>query len=149
MAETTRQLILAAFLAAVREITIANGFATDAGNTVYIGETAQLGDDDPDQAIALVVDDDDARSPGYVFVTLPIVVQALAKADLDEPWLVVESLLGDLKRAIETEDRTLGGLLKSELQRGSTRTLAREPGSTTVGAAITYRCEYVEVWGNP
>ncbi len=149
MAATVRQAILAAFLAAVREITIAHGFATDAGDKVFLGETAQLGEDDPDQAIALVVDDDEARSPGYVFVTLPIVVQALAKADLDEPWLAVEALLGDLKRAIEQTDRTLGGLLKSELQRGSTRTLPREPGSTTVGASITYHCEYVEVWGQP
>src|SRR3990167_4114681 len=149
MATTKREAILAELLLRLSAITIAHGYATDAGDQVFLGESPQLGEDDPSQGLALVVEDDEVNSKGYVFITLPIAVQALAKADLDTPWLAIEAILGDVKRAIELEDRTLGGLLKSELRRGSTRTLAREPGSTTVGEGITYRCEYVESWGNP
>lgn len=148
---TAREAILSELRLRLRTIAIANGFVTDAGGQVFLGEAPQLGQDDPSHALALVLDDDEVNSQGYLFVTLPVVVQALAKADLNEPWVAIEAMLGDIKVAIEqTEgDRTLGGLLKSELRRGSTRTVPREPGGTTVGAAITYRCEYVERWGTP
>lgn len=146
---TTRQAILEELRLRVRTIAIANGFTTDAGGKVFLGEAPQLGEDDPDQAIALVVEDDDVKDSGFLYVTLPVAVQALAKADLNEPWLAIEAILGDVKRAIELADRTLGGLLKHDLVRGPTRTLSREPGSTTVGVAITYRCQYLEGWGTP
>lgn len=149
MAETKRALILAALLALVREITVANGYTTDAGDAVFLGEVPQLGESDPPVAIALVVEDDDPNDQGHIFIGLPISVQAIAKADLDAPWLAVEAVLGDVKLAVEQADRTLGGLLKGRMARSTTRSLPREPGSTTVGAAVTYRCDYVEVWGNP
>lgn len=146
---TTREAILAALMTRVQAITIAHGYATDAGDQVFLGEAPQLGENDPPTAIALVVEDDDVNSQGFLTVTLPIAVQALAKADLDAPWLAIEAVLGDVKRAIEQDDRSLGGVLKGELERGSTRTVPRAPGSSTVGVSVTYRCRYVELWGAP
>jgi hypothetical protein len=146
---TKRQAILTALVARVSAIAIAAGFATDAGATVFLGEAAELGPDDPDAAIALVLEDDSPQDKGYLYVQLPIAVAALAKADLETPWLTIEAIVGDIKRAVEHEDRTLGGLLKGPMTRGATRTLTREPGSTTVGASVTYICSYVEAWGDP
>lgn len=147
MPTSRRQLILEALQARVSAILLAGGFATDAGATVFLGETPQLGPDDPFEAIALVPDDDSVQDKGYLFVQLPVAVQALAKADLDAPWETIEAILGDIKAAVELDDKTLGGLLKAPMMRGTTRTLAREPGSTTVGAGVTYICSYVEQWG--
>ena len=145
-----REAILTALIARVSAIQVANGFATDAGAVVIVGETPELGPDDPTVALAVILGDD---QPGYqgehVFVELPIGIQALARADLEQPWLSIEAVIADIKRAVELEDRTLGGVVRRFLQRGPTRALPREPGSTTVGAVVTYIAPFVEQWGNP
>lgn len=146
---TRRRAILEAFLARLQGITVANGYATNAGLQVFLNETPELGEDDPPTAIAVVVDDD---APGYqgekVFITLPLEVNALAAANLTSPWLTAEDVLGDIKKAVEI-DVQLAGLLQWRMERGSTQTAKREPGSTTVGVAVTYRLPYREVWGHP
>lgn len=145
-----RQAILEALRDRLEAITTANGFRTNAGQTVCLGETPALGPDDATVAIAIVVGDDEPRFQGeHVFVSLPIGVQALAQADLDDPYLAIEAVLGDIKEAVELEDRTLGGLVPRSIDRGSTRTLEREPGSTTVGVELEYSAPYTEVWGAP
>lgn len=146
-----RQAILVEMLARVSEITQQNGFNTDAGLTPFLGEKVSLDDpSDPEIAICLVVRDDfPGRSMQNILVTLPIEIQAIAKADINSPWLTVESLLTDIKRAVELEDRTLGGYAQSYIERGQTRTLQREVGATTVGASITYLVPYAEAWGAP
>lgn len=145
-----RQLILEALRDRVEVIATAAGYETDAGRAVFVGEAPDLGEDDPDQAIALIVGDEVPGSQAEnVHTELPINIAALAKADIDQPWLAAEAVLGDIKRAVELEDRTLGGLVKLRLQRGPTRTMQREPGSATVGIAIQYRAPYVEKWGAP
>ena len=145
-----RQQILEALRARLWAIRTTAGFATDAGETVFLGETPELGPDDPEQAIAMVVEDEIPTYQGEnLYTTIPIVIAALAKADLDEPWLAVEAVLGDIKAAVELADRTLGGLVTRQIQRGPTRTMQRDAGSVTVGVAIEYRCPLVEAWGRP
>lgn len=147
---TQRQLILTALVGQLQLITIANGYNTDAGLAVYLGVSVDLGEDDADVAIAVVPETDEVAFQGAnVLVRLPIEIQAIAKASLDQPWLAVEELVADIKRAVETEDRTLGGVVRKRLERGSTRTLEREPGALSVGCSITYVAPYVEGWGTP
>jgi hypothetical protein len=147
---SNRESILAALLARVGAIQIAAGFTSDAGLAVTLGESPLLGPDDPDVAIAILVNDDDPKYQGMqIMIRLPVSIQALANPNLADPWLAVEALLGDIKRAVELEDRTLGGLVKRQIERGPTRTVLREPGSTVVGAQVTYICPYTECWGNP
>lgn len=149
---TRRRLILEAIVARVQAIQIVDGFETDAGVHVYLGEAPALGPDDEAQAIAVVVGDEEPNWPLHGKanqIRLPISVQAIAKVDLDQPWLAVEALIGDIKRAVELENRTLGGLVDSPLERGPVLTLPKEPGSTTVGAAVNYRALFKESWGAP
>jgi hypothetical protein len=134
----------------VGTIRIADGFATDAGEHVSLGEEPAVGPDDP-LGIALVVGDEDSRwvVPGKACqVKLPVTVQALASVDLDAPWLAVEALIGDIKRAVEVDD-TLEGKTTWSMTRGPVQTLAREPGATTVGAKVPYWFEWKEGWGTP
>lgn len=152
MPTTTRLQVLNAIKARLAVITVANGYATDAGQLIALGEVTELGDDDPDAALAIVVGDDAPKPQSTVGTTLaewPLRIAALAKADLAEPWTTVEQVLGDIKRAFELSDRTLGGLLKGDIQRGSTRVIPRDPGSTTIGVAITYVGIVSERWGQP
>lgn len=153
MAEVTRRAqIIAALAARLEVITIRAGYATNVGALLFINETPALGAADPDEAVAMVIQDDEVgHQAEKVVVTLPIELQALAKASLEEPWLNVEAVLGDIKRAVELPDRTLGGLLLRQwgIQRGTTRTLPREDGSLSVGIGLTYRLPYYELWGEP
>lgn len=150
MATSRRQQVIEAIRSRLEVIAIADGFNTDAGAKIFLEEAPPLGPDDPDVAIAIVIGDDNPTLHGeHVFGTLPIEIQALAKADLDEPWLAVEGVLQDIKRAIELEDRSLGRLLRSRLERKPTRTLPREAGSTSVGVSITYEAPIAEKWGEP
>lgn len=147
---SNRQELLSAFAARVGAIQKVDGFQTDAGLTVFLGETPALGADDPAEAIAIVVGDDEPRYQGeQILIRLPILLVALVKAELEEPWVAIEAILADLKTAVELPDRTLGGLVRRQIERGQTRTLPREMGSTTVAAALTYWCPYLEVWGTP
>lgn len=145
-----RQQILGAFLTRVQAVQVANGFQTNAGQVVYTGETPELGPDDPNEVIAIVVGDDSVKYQGAnLLVRLPVSIQALVKADLDDPLTAIEAVISDIKRAVELADRKLGGLIPQPIERGSTRAVPRRPGSTTVGVAVEYSISYVEAWGAP
>lgn len=141
-----RQRILEAFRD--RLLTITSDDTFELRPTLFLGETPKLGADDPDTAILIVVQDTAPRFQGEnVFENLPVEIQALAKADLDEPYVAVETILGRIIEAVELEDRTLGGLVPRMIEVGPTRTVPREEGSTTVGVAITYIAPYIRRWG--
>jgi hypothetical protein len=146
-----RRSILQAVDARLATITEANGFATDAGLTRFVGEAPTLGADDPPAALALIVGAAVLRWQGKkCYVSLPIEIHVLAPAG-DAAWLAQEDALADVKRALEV-DHDLGGLLDDgpfPLQRGGERPLQREPGSTEVGAVLPYELHYTEGWGTP
>lgn len=145
-----RQLILEAFRARLLAIQIEDGFDTDAGDHVHLGVVPELGPDDSDIAVAITVGDEASKFQGEnVLSDLPVEVHALAKADLAEPWIASETVLADIKRAVELADRTLGGLVPRRFYRGPVRTRERAVGSTTVGITITYLAPIVEKWGHP
>lgn len=151
MASRRRQ-VLEAFRTRLQAITIANAFETDCGAVVLLGEQASFGDDDRPQAIRIDVGDEQQEwaQEGLAYqIVLPIGIWAMARADLDEPWIIVEAVFADIKRAIELEDRTLNDLLTFPIERGPTQTFPREPGSAVVGLGITYIAKYKEGWGNP
>lgn len=149
MAASKRQQILEAVKARLEAIRVADDFNTDAGDEVQLGEVLDLGPDDPDAAACVVPLDDTTTTQGHKHqVRLPIELQAVVKVDLEEPWVLAEAMLADIKKAFELEDKTLGGLT-TEITRGATRGLAREPGMTTAGVGVTYTVLYQETWGAP
>jgi hypothetical protein len=150
MAATRRLQILLAVMERLSGIKTSDGYATDAGFTVILGEKVEFSEDDPTHAVGVVVLNDDVRYVGEnVSIMLPIECQAIAKVDINVPWVAAEQILGDIKLAMEQPDRSLGGLIPGFIKRGSTRVLPRDPGSTTVGVGVTYLVPYVETWGAP
>jgi hypothetical protein len=156
--ESVRQLILEALATRLRAIVAGNTtdqgatFQTDAGAQVLLNESPAFGPDDPAQAIAMRVDEDELIfSNENHYIRIPITIEALARADLSAPYLVAEQVLADIKRAVELRDRSLGGLAaKSKgIERGSSQALQREDGSTGVGCSVRYFVPYLEGWGTP
>lgn len=155
--ESRRQLILEALRTRAAEIEIANGFQTDVGKRLYFGEVPNLGPHDSNQALAIIPMEDQIGELqlGNLSILLPVNFVALAKPTLSEPWVIVEQVIADIKKAIELEDRTLGGLLTGGrnnpegLIRGTTEVAVRQSGSDAVGAMVTYVCHYAEAWGHP
>lgn len=146
-----RRRVLEAIVTRLQAITANNvDFETDAGQLVYVGEPQALGESDPSQAIAIVIGDDEPQSQtaGSMLITTPFEICALAQVAPEDPWTPVEAVLADIKRAMEVADQSFGGLV-ANAKRGSTRVMAREPGATTSGLAITYRLTWKEGWGLP
>jgi hypothetical protein len=149
---TRRRRVLAALIVRLQTIAVASGYETDAGQVVFVNETPAFGDDDPDVAIAVQIGDEDQQwqQPGKAWqIALPVEVQGLVRVGLEDGWLLVEALIGDIKRALEQEDTRLGGLLDFPMERGGVRTLDREAGSTDMGATLTYTVRFKEGWGHP
>lgn len=151
MSDAKRHRIVAYAADALSGIAIEKGFRTDAGQSLFVGFVPQLGEDDGDAAIALVVGPDQiVRTGEKVLINLPLVVYAIAKLSLGaSAWMGIEMMLADIKQALEIEDRSWGRLLAPFLERGQTVTLEREPGSLVLGASITYIAPYTERWGAP
>lgn len=153
MADPRRLEIVTALKVRLEEIEVRNGFLTNAGRHVYVHEAPAFGPDDECEAIAILIGEDvalwGAGAGMKMTLQVPLEFWALAKADVADAWKVAERILGDIKQALELEDRRLGGLINPELTRGSTRTLPREPGQLFVGVAVGYRLAYNEIWGAP
>lgn len=145
-----RSAALAVLISRLSSITIANGYSTDAGATLVTAERPDLGPDDPDEGINMLVRaSTPTRNGDAIFERLPVDVQVLAKANLDDPLATVEAVLADVKTAVE-QDHDLNGTLPDQgLERGPTRPLDREPGSTTVGVEVSYFLDCREKWGAP
>jgi hypothetical protein len=127
-----------------------NGYQTDAGAQVFILEDPALGEDDGPAAIAVVVGADQIQWQGNKgFVVLPVEIQAHSKSGTATPWATVEAVLADIKTAVEQDHDLAGTLNHNGLERGTTRVVKREPGSTTVGTGVEYRLQYAEAWGAP
>lgn len=150
-----REQFLDQVLSRLAAITVDNGFNTDAGEEVHLGEAPEFGPDDATSHIRVVVDDDEVGPhQAKLFVGLPISIHAIAPVttamNLGLAYRDAERVLADIKRAIELDDRTFGGLVKDKgIVRGSTRTLPRDPGSDFVGVSIEYHAPMHETWGAP
>lgn len=145
-----RQLVLEAFKRRLEAIKDADGFFTNAGDYVSLWERKVFGTADPDEWLVVIPGEDSIGMQQVKVVSnLQVVIGLGVKATLEEPWARIEQLLMDVKKAMELEDRTLGGLLTNRLQRGSTQPFVREPGSKRLAASIVYIAPIAEVWGEP
>jgi len=148
---STRQAFLEdVFRARLKTIRVIDGFNTDAGETVLLGEVVELGTDDPDAAVAIVPGDTQVRrdQARKIFVQLPVEIQLIAKVDLDESWVLIEQMLADVQKAMEVDDELIHGYERSLAYAGE-RVLPREAGMSTTGAGVTYVATWARKWGTP
>lgn len=153
MSISRRQQILQTFVDRLDSIAIENGFQTDAGKLIFIGERPVLGPSDPEASIDVVISTDVPGNQGEkVFVTIPVDVKAVVKVDSVNgvtAWQTVEAVIADIKTAIETDHDLDGLLVNRGLERGPVEPRDREPGDEIVGAGVQYLLKYTEQWGRP
>lgn len=152
-----RQLTLAALATLLEEITVANGFNTDAGEMVHLGQDVELGENDPGPAI-LVISGIEKFDPAAtkLYSAWPISIRAVAGVvdnDFDEAWTIAELVVADIEKAVETADRTLGGLINWNGAHGlildSIQTVERDAGSSVVAVDVVYIARLQRTWGDP
>lgn len=156
MADSRRQRILAASIAVLEGITIANGYQTNLGDAVLFGEVPAFGDGDPKQVLALFPREDQPGDlqVGKVLIVLPVDVAIILAPGVTNAGAVREAGIADVKKAMEA-DRSLGGLLSGGrnhpegMIRGTTETFDRSTGSEYVGAIISWGLQYYESLGLP
>jgi hypothetical protein len=147
---TARAAALTVLKSRLEGITVDDGYATDAGQLVFIGEQPVLGPDDPEASVAIVIRDDSAMYNGEnVTVSLPVEVQANVKVSASDPWATMEAVLGDIKQAVEQDHNLSGTLVARGLTRGSTKPQDREAGSGFIGVSVEYFLMFSEKWGAP
>jgi hypothetical protein len=153
MADSIRKRILLVVANRVAAIATENGFNTDAGRSVYVGGMPTLGPDDPDAVIAVIPQGQNSGlTRMHVAGQWPIDIVAVANANAsrDDHALLVEDVLADIQRAMELEDRTLGGLINAnDFSVGDTKPYDREQGSSVVAVAQTYSLHVQRVFGSP
>jgi hypothetical protein len=146
-----RKRILDAVVARLAVITVANGFGSNAGDSIKLGDNPQLGPDDRYPCIAVLVEDDTiGNQQARIVIDLSIQIAVIVPIDLaDSTWPAIEEAVSDVKRAMELVDRSLSGLLRYNLERRPTRIYPRESGSTVAGVTVGYLLPYHETWGEP
>lgn len=157
-----RQAAIAELVRRLEFITKANGYNTDAGEHIFLGEAPAFGEGDPPEALAILIDDDSPQTNGGVVRTrTPIEIWAVVPAGFEDPLLAIEAIITDIKEAVEIEadgsiDRFLGtvteagqpyGTLPRGIERGVVQAVKRDPGGTYVRAAVEYVAYFEETWG--
>ena len=146
--------ILAAVVTRLQAIDQADErFVTAAGLNIQLGDLRELGEGDPDEALAVHLVEDDVRMAGpAMLINATLQIGALCKVTTADPWTRVEQILADIKVAMEiseTPERRLAGLLTGPMERRPVQAYEREPGSLTAGLVLSYSLQWKEGWGNP
>ncbi len=153
--ESRLQLIIAASKRRLVVIRTDAGYATDAGQAVYLGAIPALGSNDDRAAVALLPSFENLKVVGaYVQYTVVLQIQALvfveSESQLSDSFEIALAMLSDIQRAMELDERTLGGLIDGlGLEFGLPSLVERETGSQFVGLQMEYRGKVKHAWGNP
>lgn len=130
------------------QITVANGYLTDAGLRVFRGRRTLDERDVP--CIVLMEDIDEVQDAKMNLVKLHqrYVVEAHSTCDPNNPNDKAHELLTDLKKAVFAGDKTFGGKVRNLFYR-TRRIGPREDGSALVFASVTFDAEFSEDLTNP
>jgi hypothetical protein len=143
MTTGTAESVGLAIAARLATITVAGGFETDVGARVYRGRRRI----DPAQVpcVVMVEAEDKVLDHNAKSVRLHqrYIVEAHAACDPDHPNDAAHKMLRDIKRAVFTADKTLGGVARDIFSAG--RGIAgRDDGLSIVSAIVEVDVEYIE-----
>lgn len=154
MADTLRQQILAVLKTRAQAITSANGFTTDAGMRLEHGPYEGSTDDAVPLLRLMTAEAEPFVQDDVIGYHWPIYLVGVAARPDADPLDAAEVLLGDLKRALFLQDRTLDGVLKAnrnvgDVTYGRAWTEGPVPGGTRVSAGVEIVVTFFEKYGDP
>lgn len=154
------QLIIDALAARLLDITVANGYRTDAG--LYVDPDDRYADEDSDEFPRLTWADyaeevtdqileTDSPIPDESVNELTFTVTGFARVgDAEIAGNVARILIADIKEGmLREDDKRLGGLLNDPLRYKARRIDLPEPGGGIVTVLVNFTANYLEQAGNP
>lgn len=132
----------------LKEITIANGYATDIGLRSFRGRRSLTENHMP--CSVLVEGDDMPTSQALkgVVIRQTYAIEGHDACDANNPNDKAHLILGDIKRCIFGGDTEFGGLVKQVFYKGR-NIQPREDGQAVVSASIVIEVQFVEDLTNP
>lgn len=150
MADTIREKIIAAICAGVEDISIENGYNTDAGKFVKRGQRIVDQDQFPAIAVMPFIEENEPL-PGKNNLSMRVRVDGALKFGSQNPSIMAEKLLGDIiYRMTNTSlDSIHGGYaVKVQYAEGGIDDYP-EPGQYSVAVHATFNISYKTKLGNP
>ena len=147
---TRRERIVSEIKSALQNITVLNGYNTDAGRFVEIEQDSIS--DSITYLINIFEGDDDIidETIGSAFINMPLTIEcyATAKTGSSERYSVKHKLISDVKKSLmayrAVRSREISNITYPAVQR-----IEKENGSIFVVASIVVNIEYHEKPGNP
>lgn len=145
---TIREMIIAAFEAAMTIIKTANGYHTDAGDNVFRCRRHL----DPTELPCVVLwpqmEIAEARQYEGPTCTMRMIIESHAQFGAENASVVSERLLGDLSQAVFSQETISPMIDFMGYESGGTDTYP-DTGETTVAAKLNLLIRYNYQWGNP
>lgn len=149
MNETVREIVIQGLVARAAEITQDNGYATDIGANVFRARKNL----DPSDLPAVVIFpgiEEAAHQYGGLSCTMPVRIEGVMLFEGENPSVVSEKILGDLKKCFLGDDwsRSPDYVDKIVYTRGGTDDYPEE-GQVSVGAMIQIDVGYASRLDDP
>lgn len=136
-------------------ILVAGGYNTDAGQNVFLGVRRINPNELADGSVVLNVfdtDDEVDETTAYgdeeIHVTLRITVEAYIRDLTEQGTRLAHLVMQDIKTAVLTSDRTLGGLTVDFGYDGRSVEYP-DPGGDTLTVSVDFVTTYAEAYGAP
>lgn len=148
---TKRKRIIDEIKTALENILIANGYATDAGNNVFLDRSSF---DDAETKPFINIDESEdslieqsGTIAGSKFkLSLPISIEATNNCIPLEPSSKGHELIGDIKKCLFSQEWTID---IKEINYQSSTIAQHESGSGVVSVSVNAEVIYIETIGNP
>lgn len=147
------QRILVAISDRLSQINTGDGYYTNAGQQVVRGQHSLDHTCLPGVSISLETRASRDALKRNAIVDATVVVEALAEIKAEPAEDVAVYMAADIQRALESDDRTLGGLLVADSAGGLTwqtdEIIYPEASETQVGVRVTYAIPHIRRPGDP
>lgn len=150
MSETVREKIIAAIIAKLADVTIENGYNTDCGESVF--RVKKLIERELPAFSIWPGVEENVKRHGKNSTTMPIKIEGVALYGRENPSVVSELILGDIRLLMEAQadaaDPTGGYAESIEYAAGGTDEYP-DPAEPRVGAFAIYNVTYKTMAGTP
>lgn len=150
MTDTVALQIVNAIATRLADITTANGYNTDPA--IFKGRREFTWNDSSPIRISVWAPEATPPEKNHaerIDVSLVVVVEGFGNADFDDPYVLAQQMIGDIKTAVfGPTDQYLGDLIAGMRWSGDTAVMP-EPGSKVVSTQTLITVEYPELIGKP
>ncbi len=144
--------IMDEIVARVQTITVANGYTSDIGERVFVDNRNPQDTEVPCAMVSFTQRTGESTVSCAAKTTMTITVTGYLVLDDAIGYQIAFDLLGDIQRAVETDDNTIGNLLMGAeygLTFASEGVGFPDAGGNVIAATTTYNAPSMRLYGDP